>query len=183
MTKLVVPFIAAAALATPAAALAGPRAGHQPSQDKAFAMRLLRMERHHHFVLLKGTGTSFASTSASVSGSLMRPNTQISFGATLGTTWASATTTTHQVKTKDGATVVVTVSCAPAQVSLTLTRASTGGSMSSTFTGRTCSVDRNGTTVYHFRGANRAGIHLYLRENGTAVKGALGTRFPHPLFR
>lgn len=177
MLKLFVPMIAAVALAAPAAGLAANRDTH-PTGDKAFAMRLLRMERRQHpvrpFVLLQGSGTSFASTSASVSGSLLRPNRAVTFAAGLNTTWASATTKTVIVRKAD-TVVMLRVSCAPAQVGLTVTRK--GTSVASTFTGSTCSVERNGTTISQFAGANSTGIRLILRENGTTIKGALGKRF------
>jgi hypothetical protein len=175
MLKLFVPIVAAVALAAPAAGIAATRDTHQTG-EKAFAMRLLRMERREHrpFVLLQGSGTSFALTSSSVSGTLVRPNKAVTFAAGLNTIWTSATSKTV-VAHKAGTVMRETMFCAPTQVGLTVTRK--GVSVSSTFTGTTCAVDLNGTTVSQFAGVNSTKIHLLLHENGTTVRGALGRRF------
>jgi hypothetical protein len=99
---------------------------------------------------LDGTGTSFSSTSATVTGT--------NFTGTLATTWSSATAKTL------GST---TLSCAPATASITV------ASTATSYTGKTCSTTRNGTTKYFFAGKASNGSYAVLGEDGTTVKGAV----------
>ncbi len=99
---------------------------------------------------LTGTGTSFGATSASVTGS--------SFHGTLATTWSSATTKTF-MGTK--------LSCAPATASITV------GTTTTSYTGKTCSWTRNGTTKYAFFGKASNRTAAVLGEDGTTVRGAV----------
>ena len=153
MRKLLIPLVATAALALPANALAwGGHHRHHP---------LVRLAVHADIHAgataglekLSGTGTSFGNSSASVSGS--------TFTASLSTTWSSA-----QSKSFNGGSV----SCAPATASVTL---SSGTSSTNTYTGKTCSWTRNGATTYAFFGKACDGTRAFLKEDGTAVTGAV----------
>jgi hypothetical protein len=169
MKKLLIPLVAAAALAVPASALAHDR-GHGDHGFGGFSA----LEK------LSGTGTSFASTSATATGSLVEsadhPNGH--FNATLSTTWSSAVTKTFNGQNdNDGDDdnnhtngVAFSISCAPATASITL---SNGTTSTASYTGKTCSWTKNGTTVYGFAGTASDGSHAFLRESGTTVMGAI----------
>jgi hypothetical protein len=66
----------------------------------------------------------------------------------------------------------ITVSCAPSTATLTLTNGTTS---TATLAGKTCSTSRNGTTKYRFIGASTTGVHTFLREDGTTVKGLVAS--------
>ncbi len=88
MRKILIPLVAAAALALPTSALAHGGGHHHGDGDHHGAIAGIEK--------LSGTGTSFASTSATATGSLVNsvdhPNGH--FSATLSTTWSSAQTKT-----------------------------------------------------------------------------------------
>ena len=172
MRKILIPLVAAAALAAPTSALAH-GGGHHGFGDHHGAFAGIEK--------LSGTGTSFASTSATATGSLVQsvdhPNGQ--FSATLSTTWSSAQTKTFGGNSnndndgdddnnhgRDG----MSISCAPATASVTL---SNGTSSTATYTGKTCSWTKNGTTVYGFAGSASDGTRAFLKEDGTTVTGAV----------
>jgi hypothetical protein len=153
MKRLLIAIIAAGALAVPATASAW--FGHHGQGDRML------------LAAVSGTGTSFASGSATASGSVARGMTFANgtFSLTLSTTWSSAKTFS---RTRDNKSF--SVSCAPATATFTLTAGSTTKTLS--LTGRTCSLTLNGTTRYGFMGrdsTNHAGA--FLRENGTTVRG------------
>lgn len=94
MKKLLIPPVAAAALALPASAFAW-GGGHDSNGD--FHSGLADIAK------LSGTGTSFGGSSATASGT--------GFTASLSTTWSSATSKTFFGKT---------LSCAPSTASITV---------------------------------------------------------------
>jgi hypothetical protein len=99
MKKLLLPLVAAAALAAPASAFSwGGGHDHHGDSHVGFA----------GITKLSGTGTSFGGTSASVTGS--------NFSVTLSTTWSSASAKTF---------MNTTFSCAPATALLTVGGTST----------------------------------------------------------
>jgi hypothetical protein len=151
MKKLLIPLVAAGALALPASALAwgGGHVQHGVFKKASFKAHV---RGGMTGTKLDGTGTSFGSTSASVTGT--------NFSGTLATTWSSATSKTF------GST---TMSCAPATASITLSGTATS------YTGKTCSTTRNGTTKYFFAGKATDGTYAVLGEDGTTVKGAVFT--------
>lgn len=142
MKKLLLPLVAAAALAAPASAFAW-GGGHDRHGG-------IRFGGFSALTKLSGTGTSFGSTSATASGT--------GFTAALSTTWSSAQTKTFADNS---------IKCAPATASIT-----TNGTTTS-YTGKTCSWTRNGTTKYGFMGAASNGTRAVLGEDGTTVKGAV----------
>jgi hypothetical protein len=162
MKRLLMALIAAGALAVPASASAW--FGHHAQGD----LMLL--------AAVSGTGTSFASGSATASGDVLRGITLANgtFNLSVSTTWSSARTF---ARTRDNKSI--SISCAPATATLTLTAGSTTKTLS--LTGRTCSLAFNGTTRYGFMGrdaTNHAGA--FLRENGTTVRGLVaGLRQQH----
>jgi hypothetical protein len=122
--KLLIPLLAAAALALPAAAAA--HDGWHP--------------HHHHalFAKLTGTGTSLAGSSATASGTIASDKLGAgTFAATVATNWAAAKT-----RTGDRGTL----SCAPATATLTLTGASTANTTTANLTGKTCKWTPAGAT-------------------------------------
>ena len=163
MKKTLITLIAIAALAAPTAAFA-------------------HGDWHHHhgmYAKLAGTGTSFSGATATASGSIVRGTLLDSgtFTAGLTTTWSSATT-----KQFDQGTL----SCAPATASLTVA-GTTGNSVASTLTGKTCSFTKtDGTVVRVFFGkgtadgsgtmagldGSRAKLWLLQKADGS-VKGAV----------
>jgi len=147
MRKLLIPLVASASLALPASALAW--GGHHRHHGDLARLRV-HADIHAGIDELSGTGTTFGNTSASVSGS--------TFTATLSSTWSSAPT-----RAFDGGSV----GCAPATASITQSGTTTS------YTGRTCSWTRNGTTKYAFVGKASDGTHAFLMEDGTAVTGAV----------
>lgn len=144
MKKLLIPLVAAAALAVPASALAW-GGGHD--HHGLFRAGFMGGTK------LAGTGTSFGSTSATITG----PN----FSGTLATTWSSATSKTF---------TSTTLSCAPATASITV-----GSAAAVSYTGKTCSFTRNGTTKYGFLGKASTGARALLGQSGTTVRGAVFT--------
>ena len=163
MRKLIVPLVAAAALALPASALAW--GGHH--RHGAFARFAAKTDVRARAIVglekLSGTGTSLASTSATATGSLVNSTTHPNghFSASLSATWSSA-----QTKSFNGNSI----SCAPATASITL---SNGTSSTNTYTGKTCSWTKNGATEYGFYGKASDGTHAFLTEDGTTVNGAV----------
>jgi hypothetical protein len=166
MKKLLITLIATAALTAPTAAYAH------------FG--------HGLYAKLAGTGTSFSGTTATASGTIVKGTLLDSgtFSVSLMTTWSSSTT-----KTFDKGTL----SCAPASASLNVA-GTTGNTLASSLTGRTCSFTKtDGTVVRAFFGhgtadgagtlagldGNRAKLWLFQKADGT-VKGAVwaGARRP-----
>ena len=189
MRKLILPLAAAAALALPASGLAwgghhhhhhGDRNGgvlgasisinaksgsDNDSQGRSEAQdNDDQGQSNPTFQNLSGTGTSFGNTSASITGT--------SFTGTLATTWSSATTKSNDDNDSDdnGSTSTNSVSCAPSTASITL-----GTAAADTFTGKTCSWTRDGTTKYGFFGTDSNGARAFLKEDGTTVTGAIVT--------
>jgi hypothetical protein len=148
MKKLLLPLVAVAAAALPASALAwgGGHGHHGVGVGVGFGFM--------GGTKLSGTGTSFGVTSASLTGT--------NFTGTLATTWSSATSKTF---------MGTTLSCAPATASLTV-----GTAAAVSYTGKTCSLTRNGTTKYGFLGKASNGSGAVLGESGTTVEGAVFTR-------
>ena len=173
MRKLLLPLAAAAALALPASAPAWGGDHHRHHGD--FSARF-SLDVHVGAIAglekLSGTGTSFASTSATASGSLVQssdhPNGH--FSATLSTTWSAAQSKTFTDDDGDADDGTITVSCAPSTASITL---SNGTSSTASYTGKTCSWTRNGTTKYAFFGAASNGTRAFLKEEGSTVFGAV----------
>jgi hypothetical protein len=135
MKKLLTALVAVTALAVPAAASAHDGHGW-----------------HHRSLLasVSGTGASFASPSAAVSGSIARSEKlgAGTFAATVTTDWTKATTRTGMRGT---------LSCAPASAALTLTGATASNTLSSTLTGKTCKwTPTGGTTTSAFFGRGTA---------------------------
>jgi len=162
---------AAAVLALPAVASAndGHHDGHHDNG-------------HHHglFTKLTGTGTSFAGTSATATGTVAGNGLLASgtFSGTLSTTWSQSTT-----KTNDRGTLV----CAPATLALTITdSASIANATTGTIAGKTCTFTKSDGTMFRgffgngavtgvgtlagLTGSERA--FLSQRSDGT-VKGAV----------
>ncbi len=168
MLKLLVPVLAAAALAAPAAAFACDGGGHHSGASAGLLSFRFGVGDHGggQFAKLAGTGTSFGSDSATASGDVVRGDLASGpWSATLATTWSSAESKSFQDTDGDNDDGTVTVSCAPATASVTL-----GGSTES-LTGKTCSLTRNGTTVYGFAGKASNGDRAFLKEDGSTVKG------------
>lgn len=122
--KLLIPLIAASALALPTAA-----AAHDGWHN-----------HHHHalFAKLSGTGTSLAGNSATSNGTIASDKLGTgTFAATVTTNWAAGTT-----RTGDRGTLA----CAPATATLTLTGASTADTTTASLTGKTCKWTPAGAT-------------------------------------
>ena len=174
MRKFILPLAAAAALELPASALAWGGGDHHRHHGDFGARFSLDVNSGDNAGLekLSGTGTSFASTSATATGSLVQssdhPNGH--FSATLSTTWSSAQSKTFTDNDGDDDDGTVTVSCAPSTASITL---SNGTSSTASYTGKTCSWTRNGTTKYGFFGAASNGTRAFLKEEGSTVSGAV----------
>ena len=162
MRKLMLPLLAVAALAVPAGALAH--------------------DGWHHSTLarISGTGSTFAASTASASGSIVRSDKlgTGSFTASLTTAWTKATT-----RTGDRGTV----SCAPSTATVALTGAPSTNTLTATFTGKACTwTPKAGGAVSAFFGrgtATGAGVlatltgktaktFLVRKADGT-VKGAV----------
>jgi hypothetical protein len=149
MKRILILVLAASALAVPATASAW-------------------FGRTSHALIgaVSGTGTSFASATATASGNVVKGSQFANghFSLSLSTTWTSAKSHTFPR---------ITVSCAPATATLTLTAGSTTKTLS--LTGRTCSIAFDGTTRYGFMGRDPT-THgaAFLRENGTTVRGLVG---------
>lgn len=178
MKKILITIIATAALAAPTAALAHDGWHHS------------RHHGHGLYAKLTGTGTSFSGTTASASGTIAKGTLLGSgtFSASLTTTWSSATT-----KTFDKGTLA----CAPASATLNVA-GTTGNSVSSSLTGKTCSFTKtDGTVIRAFFGkgtadgagtlaaldGKRAKLWLLQKADGS-VKGAVwaGAAMPNVLF-
>ena len=160
MKKLLLPLVAAAALAVPASALAW--GGGHDDHHGDFHRGLAGITK------LSGTGTSFGAATAIASGT--------GFTASLSTNWSSATSKTFTDNDGDGDDGTITISCAPATASITINGTATS------YSGHTCSLTRNGTTKYGFRGASSTGSRALLGEDGTTVRGAVFAGFAHPEF-
>ncbi|MDE3025954.1 MAG: hypothetical protein KGI93_10335 [Acidobacteriota bacterium] len=152
MKKLLLPLVAAAALALPASAFAW--GGGHDEHHGDFHIGLAGVTK------LSGTGTTFGGTSATASGT--------GFTASLSTTWSSATSKTFSDDDGDSTDGSTTVSCAPSTASIAL-----GGQAAVGYSGRTCSWTRNGTTTYAFMGRASNGPAAFLKEDGTTVAGAV----------
>lgn len=118
--------------------------------------------RHRALAVLSGTGSSFGDATATSSGSIVRGKLKGgTYDASLTTDWSAARTFTFRD---------VTVSCAPATGTLTLTNGTT--TKNASLKGKTCSWTRAGTTKYGFGGRDRtAHVALLLKEKGTTVRG------------
>jgi hypothetical protein len=163
MKKLLLPLVAAAALAVPASAFAwGGAHGDDRDHHGTFAGM---------FAKLSGTGTSFAASSATATGSIVVGNDHSNghFSASLANTGA-ATTKPFTDKDGDSDDGTVTITCAPSSATITLSNASTS---SATYAGKTCSITRNGTTKAGFFGRASNGAAAVLKESGTTVLGAV----------
>src|SRR5437868_7586419 len=127
MKKLLLPLLAVAALAVPAAASAHHGWFH-----------------HHGFLAkLSGTGTSLAGSTATASGSIASDK--------LGTGTFAAAITTDLTKATTHTGDRGTLSCAPATATLTLTGANTANTTHASLTGKTCTwTPTTGTAVSAF---------------------------------
>jgi hypothetical protein len=119
MKKLLLPLLATAALAAPAAASAH--------------------FRHHHSLLAKlsGTGASFAGGSATASGTAAGT-------ASLASGTFTATITSNLSLAKSNIGEHASLTCAPATATLKLTGATSTNTVTSTLTGKTCTWTATG---------------------------------------
>jgi hypothetical protein len=164
MRKLLLPLLAAAALAVPAGAFAW--GGHH------------RHDGEHLGAKLSGIGTSFGASSATASGSFTagKPLSSGTFSASLSTDWAHATSHTFDKGT---------ASCAASTGKLMLTSGSQTAGLD--LTGKTCSfTPTGGSTMYVFFGSGAASGALsgtdrvFLKEDSSgAVHGAVFGGFHH----
>jgi hypothetical protein len=147
--KLIFSLLAAAALATPAAAWAHHGWHH-----------------HHALAKLSGTGTSFGAATATASGSIVGGSLSSgTFAASISTDWSKAV---------DHMTDRGTLSCAPASATLTLNAAST---TQSALTGKTCAFTRtSGSVVRAFFGRNTTTKAFLGEKADGTVKGAVFAR-------
>lgn len=136
MKKLLLPLLATAALAAPAAASA-----HHG---------WFGFGRHAMLAKVSGTGTSFASASATASGTAtgnMSVGTG-TFSASISSDWTKATTHTGRGGT---------LSCAPATATLTVTGATAANTAKASLTGKTCKwTPTSGSVVSAFFGRGAA---------------------------
>jgi len=165
MNKLLISFVAAAALAAPSSALAWGGDHHGVRFGVTFAK-------------LSGTGSSFGGTTAPASGSIVAGNDHPNghFSVSLSTTWSSATTKTWTDSDGDADDGTYAVSCAPATASLTL---SNGSTSTSSLTGKTCSLTVNGTVKGYgfFGGDSTHAVHAFLKQDSSGkVTGTVITR-------
>lgn len=195
MRKLLIALVAAAALAVPATALAWDGHHHHHHFGVLAAFFVKGDGDHGQFAVraggdndensqgedndndeneapamvaqLSGTGTSFGANTATATGNIVGGNDHQNghFSVSLNTDWAAAQSKTFTEE--DGDTV--TISCAPATASSTLTNGST---TNTDFTGKTCSKTDEGTTKYGFFGSSTTDVRLFLKEDGTTVMGA-----------
>jgi hypothetical protein len=186
MKKLLLPLVAVLAVAAPAAAFAGNGAGHhaRTSARTPFVVRVVVLEHHVRpvatFVRLTGSGTSFAANAATVNGTVVGVAAPAgSFSASISTNWSAATTKTVK-RIVNGVTKNISVSCVAATASVTLPATSASAATTATFVGHACAINRTGTPVYHFSGASTDGLHIFLRQKNTAVRGLLGHSFVTP---
>lgn len=161
MKKIMLALFATAALAVPGAALA--HGGHHATLAK-----------------LTGTGTSFAGSSATASGS-------IAMSAKLGTGTFSATLTNDTAKATTRTGDRGTLSCAPSTATLTLTGATASNTLTGTLTGKTCTwTPKTGTAISAFFGrgtvtgagalaglTGKTGKAFLMQKSDGTVKGAV----------
>lgn len=170
MKKFLLPLVGAAALAAPTSALAWGTHHHHFGFRFAFFARIGDRDGDHDnalFAKLSGTGSSFADSSATATGSIVAGNDHPNghFNVSISTNWSQAQSKTFTEE--DGDTV--TISCAPATASSTL---SNGSTSTANLTGKTCSKTDEGKTKYGFFGHTLDGkTHLFLKEDGTTVHG------------
>jgi hypothetical protein len=179
MKRLLIPLAAAAALAVPTGALAwgGHHHHHHGLLGEHFGFFA---ERSAVFAKLSGTGTSFAASSATTSGSILAGNPLASgtYSASLSTDWAHAMSHTFDAGT---------ASCAPATGKLSLASGSQTADLA--LSGKTCSFTPTGASSpakFVFFGAGTASGALtgtdrvFLKEDSTgAVRGAVFGGFHH----
>jgi hypothetical protein len=165
MKKLLMSFIAVAALATPSAALAHHGKGRHHGLH---ALRTHVQHVRHHKALLAGvtgTGASLANASAAISGTIAKSDTlgAGTFASTVTTDWTKANTRTSRRGV---------LSCAPATATLTLTGATTTNTLSASLTGKTCKwTPTGGTTTNAFFGKGTAtGAGSAAALNGQTAK-------------
>jgi hypothetical protein len=159
MKRLLLPLVAAAALAIPASGLAWD--GHHSGDG----------DHNGRFATLSGTGTAFSGGTATATGSVVAGNDHPNghFSASISTNWSAAQTHTFTDNDGDSDDGAITVSCAPSTATLTL---SNGTTTNSSLTGKTCTKTRNGsTTKAGFFGFSSTGVPAFLKEDGTTVKG------------
>jgi hypothetical protein len=192
MNKLLIALCAVAALAAPASALGWGGGQHDHFRGKATLFLKLggggenggagnqngsaggENEDGGMFAKLSGTGTSFGGTSSTATGSIVAGNDHLNghFSVTLSTTWSSATSKTFADNDGDSDDGTLTISCAPATASLTL---SNGSTSSSSLTGTTCSKSLNGSTTYSFFGSDSStNARAFLKQDASNnVSGAV----------
>ena len=143
---------------------------HSGTLGAFFTMRSGDNDHSGLFAKLSGTGTSFGAATATASGSIVGGNDHPNghFSISLSTNWSSATTKTFTDNDGDADDGTITISCAPATATSTL---SNGSTSTANLTGKTCSKTRNGVTKYGFFGRSGTGVHLFLKEDGTTVRG------------
>jgi len=164
MRKLIIPFVAACALAAPTAVLACDGSHHRSAGTLGAFFSLRSGDGYHNvlFAKLSGTGSSFGDASSTASGSIVGGNDHENghFSISLSTNWSQAQSKTFTEE--DGDTV--TISCAPASATSTL---SNGSTSTATLTGKTCSKTAKGVTKYGFFGRSNNGVHLFLKEDAS----------------
>lgn len=170
MKKFLLLLVAVAALAAPTAVLACDGSHHHFGVRAAF-FTLRSGDRggdfNGLFAKLSGSGSSFGDASSTATGSIVAGNDHQNghFNVSISTNWSQAQSKTFTEE--DGDTV--TINCAPATASATL---SNGSTSTASLTGKTCSKAENGQTKYGFFGRSSDGtVHLFLKENGTDVHG------------
>jgi hypothetical protein len=146
MRKLTMTLFAAAALALPTAAFAhNGHGGHHHNFGHHHGAALFMNFSQHHgaalFTKLSGTGTSFALSSSTASGTFAGdPLATGTFAANLSSDW-----TKSETKTTDHGTLV----CAPATATVTLTDgASSANTAAGTLTGKTCDFTKADGTIF-----------------------------------
>lgn len=121
---------------------------------------------------LSGTGSSFGANTATATGNIVGGNDHQNghFSISLTTDWAAAQSNTFADNDGDADDGTITIACAPATGTSTLTNGST---TQANLTGKTCSVSRNGETKFSFFGRDTTtDARVFLKEEGTAVNGA-----------
>jgi hypothetical protein len=137
--KLLIPLLATAALAAPAAAWA--HDGHHGHGNRLFGLR-----GHALLAKVTGTGTSFAGATATASGSIARSNT-------LGTGTFAVTITNDAAKATTRTGMRGSLKCMPATAAVKLTGTNAADTASATLTGKTCTwTPTSGTAVSAFFG-------------------------------
>jgi hypothetical protein len=137
--KLLLPLLATAALAAPAAAWANHgHNGHGPG--------FFGFQRHALLAKVSGTGTSFAGATATASGSIARSDK-------LGTGTFTASITNDATKATTHTGSRGTLKCMPATATVKLTGSNTADTTSATLTGKTCTwTPSSGSAVSAFFG-------------------------------